>query len=281
MQAFILCEAFDPLLRERVERSVPKDLMSIDWVPIELHHFARFRTPPGISKMTFARLLAPELLPSSVQKYLFLDADLLVLDDLQGLWNTCLGSAVLGAVTDGIDASLKTNSPDAARVPRVETYFNAGVLLVDVANWKSNHVTEKALDYLSAHLATPYADQDALNVACDRVWRSLPERWNFQSHLRVQLDRLNKQELPGICHFITCNKPWLPMSGSANAAFYEAYRARTAFARTRMRKASEAVVRLIERMDNALKHGTWYRRWRTRVRGKHLAKYVATKAVQP
>jgi lipopolysaccharide biosynthesis glycosyltransferase len=237
-----------------------------------LHHFARFRTPPGISKMTFARLLAPELLPSSVQKYLFLDADLLVLDDLQGLWKTCLRSAVLGAVIDGIDASLKTNSPDAARVPRVDTYFNAGVLLVDVPNWKSNRVTEKALDYLSAHPATPYADQDALNVACDRAWRSLPERWNFQSHLRVQLDRLN---------FITCNKPWLPMSGSANAAFYEAYRARTAFARTRMQKASEAVVRLIERMDNALKHGTWYRRWRTRVRGKYLAKYVAKKAAQP
>ncbi len=41
-------------------------------------------------------LLLPELLPETLDRILFLDADLLVLDDLAQLWETSIGERVLG-----------------------------------------------------------------------------------------------------------------------------------------------------------------------------------------
>jgi hypothetical protein len=53
-----------------------------------------------MSKMTYARLLIPELFPATVSKVLYLDSDLLALGDLGPLWRTDLAGAVVAAVPD-------------------------------------------------------------------------------------------------------------------------------------------------------------------------------------
>ena len=61
--------------------------------------------------MTFARFLIPNMFPESVSRVLYLDSDILVIDDLRALWQTDLEGAVLGAVEDHIDRLLKTGEP--------------------------------------------------------------------------------------------------------------------------------------------------------------------------
>jgi lipopolysaccharide biosynthesis glycosyltransferase len=195
--------------------------------------------------MTFARFLIPKIFLDAA-KVLYLDPDILVLDDLEVLWETDLEGAVLGAVEDHIDALLKIGEPRLNEVPRVQSYFNAGVLLINVARWREDRISERALEYLNKHPRSPYADQDALNVACDGVWKKLDGRWNFHDHhFEKKLSEMT--ERPGIVHFVTNLKPWKPSSNSPNYAFYDSFRSRTSFARTTRDKLSSAF------------EGTWFR----------------------
>jgi lipopolysaccharide biosynthesis glycosyltransferase len=207
-----------------------------------------------ISKMTFARLLIPRLFPETVRRVLYLDADLLVFDDLDPLWEADLEGAVLGAVLDGLDLHLKKNGkPGLEGMPRVRNYFNSGVLLIDLPRWRKEQISERSLDYLTRHPRSPFSDQDALNVACDGLWKRLDPRWNFQNHHQTSILDMGPQERPAVVHFVTSVKPWKPSSLSVNASLYDAVRSRTCFARTRRDRLSDAVQTMWRRLKLRLR----------------------------
>ena len=63
----------------------------------------RFKEVPTTDHFTeaiFHRLLIPELLPTDLQKVIYLDCDLLVLTDISELWNIEIGDYHLLAVQD-------------------------------------------------------------------------------------------------------------------------------------------------------------------------------------
>lgn len=238
---FILAFAFPAATRERVAASLPSDSATIHWVTVDLTAFQDFSTPHHISKVTYARFLIPRVFPETVTTVLYLDADLIVLGDLRPLWETDLGGAVVGAVLDGLDTQIKANEPISQRAPRVQNYFNAGVLLIDLLKWREEKVSEAALDYLTLHPDTPFSDQDALNVACDGKWKQLDGRWNFVDYFeRVEMSALDHNQLPWIVHFATWEKPWNAKIRHINAGFYDAFRSRTRFARTPFERRRDA-----------------------------------------
>lgn len=228
--------------RQKVFNSLPKGAASIRWVPVDLELFRKFSTLSYISKMTYARFVIPGIFPESVSKVLYLDSDILVLDDLGPLWETPLEGFVMGAILDGLDSLIKRGEPGIGKVPRVQDYFNAGVLLIDLQRWRQERISEKALEYLSQYPQSPYSDQDALNVACDGLWKKLDPRWNFQDHYeRRRLSDMIPAQRPGIVHFVCHPKPWNTHIPHLNAAFYDAFRSRTCFARTPREKARDAL----------------------------------------
>ncbi|MGY4436185.1 lipopolysaccharide biosynthesis glycosyltransferase [Bradyrhizobium sp. F1.13.1] len=171
-----------------------------------------------------------------LQSILYLDSDILVLDDLQALWTTDLEGNVLGAVLDGLDSQLK-NQTVRLPVPRVHNYFNAGVLLIDLHQWRKAKISETAFEYLKRYPGSPYSDQDALNVACDGVWKRLASRWNYLAYnAELDVSELAGEYKPSIVHFTTWNKPWRPGVPNANAALYDSFRSHTRFARNSMDK---------------------------------------------
>src|SRR5262245_2036394 len=97
---YVLADDFTEALRARIERSVPDGSAEIQWSKLDLSPYRGFSTPKHISKATYARLLIPSILPTHVQRALYLDADILVLKDLRPLWGTELGGRVVGAVND-------------------------------------------------------------------------------------------------------------------------------------------------------------------------------------
>jgi lipopolysaccharide biosynthesis glycosyltransferase len=230
----------------KVHASLPLGSASIRWIPVDLGLFREFSTQEHISTMTYARFVIPRLFPPSVSRVLYLDTDLLVLDNLEPLWCADLEGAVVGAVLDRLDSQIKAAMPGLENVPRVREYFNAGVLLIDLDRWREERISERSREYLLQHPFSPYSDQDALNVACDGHWSRLDPRWNFQAHLEAKIAGMAQDDLPGIVHFVTRFKPWKPSSVSANAALYDAFRSRTAFARTSGQMTRDAL------------QGVWY-----------------------
>lgn len=242
----VLTSTFSDAHRDKVLRSVPNGAMSIRWVPIDLTSFATFNTRPCISKMTYARLVAPLHLPPDVSRALYIDADTLILSDLRPLWEMDLQGAVIGAVID-IDSQkhshrLRLRPSWAAGFSHISSglqYFNAGVLLIDIARWREMRISERALEYMTANPDTPLADQDALNVACAGLWTPLDPAWNYQRHFETRLSSLPSWRLPKIVHFIMDIKPWDPGARSLNARFYDDIRSRTCFARTPKEKVRD------------------------------------------
>jgi lipopolysaccharide biosynthesis glycosyltransferase len=237
LQFIILTFSFSERTQEKVIDSLPTGSASISWIPVDLRLFDGFSTLDYISNVTYARFLIPSVVPETASKVLYLDADLLVLSDLAPLWETELGQAAVGAVRDRLDDQIKADMPCVAAVPRVREYFNAGVLLIDLANWRREKVSEKALEFLTQHPNTPFFDQDALNVACDGIWTKLDARWNFLDRVyEVDIASLSAEQRPWIVHFVTRRKPWNARIPNINASFYDAFRSRTQFSRTSLER---------------------------------------------
>jgi lipopolysaccharide biosynthesis glycosyltransferase len=229
LEVHVLYDGINEEARREIAASFPLGSMVLHWHQFDLSELVRgYSTLSHVSKMTYARLVLPRLLPEDCQKALYLDGDILAFDDLWQLWSTDLEGAVLGAVTDRC-----LDPTGHAGLPRVKRYFNAGVLLMDLRKWRSERISERAFDYLDRHPHTPYCDQDALNAACDGRWKQLDMRWNYQCGPLEEIEGKAQSGALSIIHFVTPVKPWQPGNLSPNVAFYNSFRGRTRFVRTR------------------------------------------------
>lgn len=228
----VLTDGFADGVRARVGASLPQGSVSLRWHLIDLSRFAELPLMPHISRITYARFDIENVFRNDVERVLYLDTDLLVLDDLGPLFAFDLGDHVLGAVTDDhIDVADRAGEDKLAGVPAVASYFNAGVLVIDLLRWRRHEIAREAIEYLARCPTSPYSDQDGLNVACDGKWAALDGRWNYQRHRTARIAPLPPAERPAVVHFITGMKPWLPEKMNPNARLYDEYRGRTEFRR--------------------------------------------------
>jgi hypothetical protein len=133
-------------------------------------------------------LLLAEWLPETLERVLFLDADLLVLDDAAKLWETETGERVLAAVPDA--AIPLCSAPRGLKdlgelgIPAHAPYFNAGVMLIRLAAWRERNITKRAYDYLrKVGDRVDFLHQEALNAVLWADWLPLDGRWNLLATL--------------------------------------------------------------------------------------------------
>lgn len=260
---YVLFHDFPESMQRRVTASLPDGSVSICWMPVDLVSFERFPNYLQISKIFYSRLLIPQSLPRTIPKVLYLDADVLILQNLGPLFEVDLEGFVVAAVLDDLDPQLKRGQ--GGGLPRVRDYFNSGVLIMNLDLWRSESIAEQALAYLSANQNCRYPDQDALNVICDGRWKKLGKRWNYQNHYITRFADMGQDERPSIVHFVTENKPWDPTVLSPNANFYDDFRARTCFARTASQVLFDDITGLCSRCQIVL--GRSWSGWRSSIRG--------------
>jgi lipopolysaccharide biosynthesis glycosyltransferase len=92
-------------------------------------------------------------------------------------------------------------------------YFNTGVLLVDLNQWRSIDFTKECLRIIEKDSQRiVWADQDVLNILWKKNWYQLPECWNFQTiHQRSFASQPTQIQVdPKIIHFTGSgsSKPW-------------------------------------------------------------------------
>lgn len=167
-------------------------------------------------------LLLADRLPADLDRVLFLDADLLVLDDVRILWEWDLEEAVVGACRDmaiptcGAARGVKSLATWGVR-PEAP-YFNAGVLVVDLPAWRDARVAQRATEYLRRiGRRVDFFHQEALNAVLSEDWHPLPARWNLLGGVAGRSFERPPSEAwrnPGIVHFAGRMKPWrMPVGG--------------------------------------------------------------------
>lgn len=176
---------------------------------------------------TYTRLWAGDFFPAEVNRVLYLDADIVVVGSIGPLWCTDLGGALLGTV----------DIPGAEQGVRLlgmrpeDGYFNAGVLLIDLKQWRETHAKDAVLDYITANPERVMYDQDALNACFHHRRRKLDYKWNViwpffrePSPLplpRAEIETVRRDAM--IIHFNGRSKPWSYFSDHPRTAEYQKY----------------------------------------------------------
>lgn len=180
---------------------------------------------------TYFKLALPDMLPQSVTRAIWLDCDLLVLDDIGPLWDSDLGDHPLGAVQDAVVPLVSSRFGVAGYgelgIDASAEYFNAGVMVIDVDAWRRDKVQARALDYLKRfQRSVVFWDQEGLNAALAGRWASLDATWNHNAS--VPRRKANSGR-PAIIHFAGGLKPWRFRTTDPERGLYYEYLDRTSF----------------------------------------------------
>jgi len=143
-----------------------------------------------ISVSSYARLFIGSMLPKSVDRIIYMDCDMIVCDDLSGLWNTELGTDMIGAVQDDINDKVK----GAVGLQPNDPYFNAGMLLIDLKRWRAEDMEEKCLKFINDRNGqVKHHDQGVLNGLLVNKWMRLPLNYNLMTiHYFFSLRQIKK-----------------------------------------------------------------------------------------
>lgn len=188
----------------------------------------------------YARLLLPRLLPG-LKKVLYLDSDLIVLENISRLFDLEMGNTALLAAPDGMGsldhpfARLPSALLERLGIPGSATMYNSGVLLMDLEKWRSEELSEHTLEFARKHPeALHLVDQNAINLVLRGRIGELNPRWNKQfTHKKIRTGewmlptRILPWDPPHILHFVSEEKPWLPGCELPEAELFRAYWKRT------------------------------------------------------
>ena len=209
------------------DRSVMKDLennlVKVAFRGVDGTKFSNVQLKNGFPLATAYNVLAPLYLLGDESRAIYMDADMVVTEDLSPLWEKQLVSPV-GAVLDAHIAWMA--SPSMWRPWKEEglepltPYLNTGLMLLDLDLWRADKLTERTLEYLEKY-ELPCVDQDALNLALRGVFDQLHPRYNSMPyhHLKMlrYLDTVENDAVigeaitqPAVIHYHRSffGKPW-------------------------------------------------------------------------
>jgi lipopolysaccharide biosynthesis glycosyltransferase len=147
----------------------------------------------------YLRLFASHFVASNVEKIIYLDADMILLEDISTLWNVDLQGHVVAAV---VDRTEKVSNPwggiknykELGLDPEAK-YFNSGLLVIDLAKWQEGDFTNKILTCINDNKQyASFPDQYGLNVVLVNNWLEIDPLWNCFP--------MSTAEHPYLIHFI-------------------------------------------------------------------------------
>lgn len=180
------------------------------------------------SKETYYRLVLPELLPQ-YDKILYLDSDMIAQEDVADLYEENVDGYLLAACLDADTAGLyngyqkdkKKYTDQVLKLKEPYKYFQAGVLLLNLAEFRKAYTTKQILDFAVSE-EWQLLDQDILNKLCEGQVKYIDMRWNVMvDYAGIRISKiialaprkLNQMYLdarnnPAIIHYAGPQKPW-------------------------------------------------------------------------
>ncbi len=191
--------------------------LNIDFINVGNRFEAACLRYDFISRPTYFRLALPQLLKE--EKCIYLDADTIVCEDLRILYETDLTDKYIAGVKapwfhireDG------DRYCEQARLPNMEQYVNAGVLLFNLDEMRKYDLADQFMDYLKYDMECQ--DQDIINSCCYGKIVSIPFQYNVMTkytnwELKDYQGIFPETELtgawnnPSIIHYADRIKPW-------------------------------------------------------------------------
>ncbi|KAK1354314.1 Hexosyltransferase [Heracleum sosnowskyi] len=173
--------------------------------------------------LNYARNYLSDLLPACVRRVIYLDSDLVLVDDVSKLWNTNLGKKTIGApeychanftkyFTERFWLNSRYSRTFSGRKP---CYFNTGVMVIDIEKWRRIGYTKRLERWMEIQKSQriyelgslpPYLLVFAGHVA------PIEHRWNQHGLGGDNVKGSCRDLHPGpvsLLHWSGSGKPWL------------------------------------------------------------------------
>ena len=210
----------------RGTKIVPRAATLAGFADLARSHRDRYLPP-----IALARFWLDELLGPAIDRFLYLDGDVMVDGPLDPLLADPPPEGRIMAAPDAlaiyIDERLSRGRRadlaylEGLRCPP-ESYFNSGVLYTTRAAWAE--IVAVARTFLRDHPdRCRSSDQSALNFAANGRVSPLPIRYNYQSEHMMAFDPRGSGRRPTIWHFTSAPKPWDVAGWPWDASFTRDY----------------------------------------------------------
>lgn len=176
------------------------------FIEIEERNLKDFKIGAGthLDIIVFARLFVPEIL-KNIKKAIYLDCDVIVQKPLEELYNMDLKNKSIGVILDGKKDQI--SSLKRLNLSLERTYFNAGVMLMDLEKIRANGKFNRTIDYcLNPDRELQLNEQDGLNIIFENDYEIAPTIWNY-THGNSEENNFYIDEI-GIIHYTGSIKPW-------------------------------------------------------------------------
>ena len=219
-----------------------KAQLSIIEVESELNKFASKLNLPLMrgNYSTYARILLADILVD-VTEILLIDSDTLVVDDIQNICIHLDAEKILHAARDYVISNKNSRHEDASLSS--SSYFNMGVLHINLNQWRRLGITEVLKNRFEEGHKLKIADQSIINRYLNEYIGELPVIYNFYTYFHYEMnyseyEQLNNQTLfcnqeeferarmnPVIIHFIGTwyERPWFKKNLSHQSQRYLEY----------------------------------------------------------
>lgn len=158
------------------------------------------------SKTTYFRLFLPNLYPQ-YDKVLYLDSDIVILDDIAKLYNIEPGTDLVAAAPDDIiqfNEVFQVYAEKVVGVADYRRYFNAGVLLMNLHEMRRFRFQEKFIYSLDRITFAVAQDQDYLNRLCKGRVKLIERTWN---RMPIEDSKIRTEDVK-LVHYNLAFKPW-------------------------------------------------------------------------
>lgn len=235
IEIFIIDGGISGQNKEFLNSIVAKHGRRINYLSLNPERYEGLEARSYFSLVTYFRLFIPELMDLSVEKVIYLDCDLIVRGDIAKLWDIDIGSHFVAAVEDAGNENMGDEGLALKKnlhIPIKFCYFNAGVLVINLAAWRIHNIGPKICDFIRANSEKiSFCDQDGLNAVLFNQWRRLPVQWNVQTDFYellhekriLRADLLQALQNPQIVHYSTKSKPWRYMDSHPQKKEYYRY----------------------------------------------------------
>ncbi len=175
----------------------------------------QFNGRHAYSMATYYRMLLPSVLSDDIDKILYLDCDVIVLEKVDELYDLNMDDYGLAAVYDCTPYDSYHRYKMGLSLEH--SGFCAGVMMINLDYWRKNNAQQKLLDYARRTWKAIYMqDQDALNYVFLNHWFMLPYKWGKTPLSIAPLDSRQRwfdiKEYvfePCILHYSAFLKPWM------------------------------------------------------------------------
>ena len=222
---YIMYDRLSLKYQKKAMRILNKFTCELNFIDIGTGAFSheRYTSLPRYYSQSINRLLPQLAVPSTVERLLYLDTDVIVNGSLESFYDTDFEENFI--VCPAVRRDGQNGGPfwdqeagvyNMIRIPLAEDelYFNSGVLLLNVARFRTIDITfyDRIVDVYRGLIV--FADQDILNIAFKNGTKRIIDRrlnCTIPDNMRLRKGEFRWiQREVIVLHYVVWRKPWMP-----------------------------------------------------------------------